>query len=138
MHPPRIGELIAKGSQEEDVVKGRKNISWKHLGINSCENCDFNIYEKEVINGNSYPNGQPNSPFLLSQAISKEIWQNVLVNQTIKKIWLNFLANQIIITVEYKPRKLNLRADWESKNVGTSSEWKLLPSVFQTIIKIMG
>ena len=50
-------------------------------------------------------------------------------NQQILKISksiLNYLlSHQITITAEYLPNKLNVSADWESKNVTDSSNWKL-------------
>ena len=62
-----------------DVVKGRRKLSYKHLGINiSSENCDFNIYEREVINSNSYSNGQPDSPFLFSYNGGRDSQQTTL------------------------------------------------------------
>ena len=43
-----------------------------------------------------------------------------------------------MITVTYLPSKLNVRTDWESRDVETYSRWHLLLIVFQTITKIMG
>ena len=40
-----------------------------------------------------------------------------------------------MITVKYLRSKLNIKADWESGNAESSSEWKLLPEVFQVIGK---
>ena len=46
----------------------RKKLPYKHLGSNnSSENCNFNIYKREVISINSSLNGQQDSPFLYSQ-----------------------------------------------------------------------
>ena len=55
-----------------------------------------------------------------------------------KKIYQYLSDNQIMITVTYLPSILNVRTDWESRDVETYSRWQLLFSVFQTITKIMG
>ena len=50
-------------------------------------------------------------------------------------IWHYLLSHGIIITVEYLPSKLNVQADWESRNARDPSDWKLHQSMFQSIIK---
>ena len=55
-----------------------------------------------------------------------------------KKIYQYLSDNQIMITVTYLPSILNVRTDWESRDVETYSRWQVLFSVFQTITKIMG
>ena len=52
---------------------------------------------------------------------------------------LEFAQSQkIIITAEYLPGKLNVRADWASRNFPHSSEWLLSPKVFQIICRHWG
>ena len=41
-------------------------------------------------------------------------------------------------TAKYLPSPLNVQADWQSRNVGDSSDWKLNPTVFRNICKILG
>ena len=48
-----------------------------------------------------------------------------------KEIWEFALPQKIIITAEYLPEKLNVRADWASRNFQDFSEWLLSPKVFQ-------
>ena len=55
-----------------------------------------------------------------------------------KEIWNFLIDRQIMITAEYLPSALNIRADWESRNVQDSSEWKLNQSVFKRITQKMG
>ena len=50
-----------------------------------------------------------------------------------KKIWDHLLQCGITLTAEYLPSKLNVTADWESRNNSDSSEWKLAPQSFQRI-----
>ena len=55
-----------------------------------------------------------------------------------KEIWSYLLTYNIMITVEYLPSKLNVVADWESRNYRDSSEWKLSPRVFTLICQKWG
>ena len=55
----------------------------------------------------------------------------------IKEIW-DFLSRGIPITTEYLPSKLNIIADWESREKVDFSEWKLDPKVFQGLVQLMG
>ena len=50
-----------------------------------------------------------------------------------KKKWDHLLQCGITLTAEYLPSKLNVTADWESRNNSDSSEWKLAPQSFQRI-----
>ena len=50
-----------------------------------------------------------------------------------KEIWEFALSQKIIITAEYLSGKLNVRADWVSRNFQDSSEWLLSPKVLQMI-----
>ena len=55
-----------------------------------------------------------------------------------KSIWNYLLSLNITITVEYLPSRLNVRADWESRNATDSSDWKLYQNVFLEITKLLG
>ena len=55
-----------------------------------------------------------------------------------KRIWQYLLLYQITLTAEWIPSKLNTIADWESRNVSDSAEWKLCPKVFRLICHKMG
>ena len=55
-----------------------------------------------------------------------------------KRIWQYLLSRGITLTVEYVPSKLNVMADWESRNTWDSSEWKLNPAIFQKICLVLG
>ena len=55
-----------------------------------------------------------------------------------KSIWNYLLSHQIKITSEYLPSRLNVRADWESRNATDSSDWKLHQKVFLKITKLLG
>ena len=47
-----------------------------------------------------------------------------------KKIWEYLLQYEITITDEYLPSALNQIADWESRHVKDSTEWKLDPNIY--------
>ena len=55
-----------------------------------------------------------------------------------KEIWDYLESKQMELSVEWLPTKLNDRADFQSRNVQDSSEWKLDPCVFQEIVRRMG
>ena len=55
-----------------------------------------------------------------------------------KRIWSYLLHNKIDLNVEYIPSKLNVEADWESRNWKDSSEWKLNPQIFHKICSFWG
>ena len=59
--------------------------------------------------------------------------QNLKLVQLAKEIWDLLLQCGITVTAEYFPSKLNVTADWESRNNSDSSEWKLAPQSFQRI-----
>ena len=55
-----------------------------------------------------------------------------------KRIWQYLLLHQITITAEWIPSHLNTIADWESRKVSDSAEWKLCPTVFRAVCRKMG
>ena len=64
--------------------------------------------------------------------------QNLKLVQLTKEIWGHLLQCGITLTAEYLPSKLNVTADWESRNNSDSSEWKLAPQSFQRICQLRG
>ena len=59
--------------------------------------------------------------------------QNKEIIAISKEIWEFELSKWTMITTEYMPGRLNVRADWASRNFKDSSEWLLSPRVFQKI-----
>ena len=57
--------------------------------------------------------------------------------KTSKSIWNYLLSRQITITAGYLPSRLNVRADWESRNGTDSSDWKLHQKAFLKITKLL-
>ena len=55
-----------------------------------------------------------------------------------KEIWDYLESKQIELVVEWLPTKLNDRADFQSRNVKDSSEWKLDPQIFREVERIWG
>ena len=60
---------------------------------------------------------------------------NKVLSDISKEIWDYLLAKGITITAEYLPGALNKEADFQSRAVRDSREWKLDPKVFQTICR---
>ena len=61
--------------------------------------------------------------------------QNKNLTLLSKEIWEYLIAKEITITAEYLPGSLNKEADFQSRAVKDSSEWKLNPEIFQKICK---
>ena len=57
-------------------------------------------------------------------------------NPQLLTIWSYLLSHQITITAEYLPSRLNVRADWKSRNATDSSYLKLYQKVFLKITKL--
>ena len=55
-----------------------------------------------------------------------------------KRIWSYLFSHGITLTVEWISTKLNTRADFESRNVQDSSEWKLCPDIFRRLCQRLG
>ena len=55
-----------------------------------------------------------------------------------KEIWEFALSQKITITAEYLPGKLNVKADWASRNFQDSSECLLSPKIIQLISQNWG
>jgi len=52
-----------------------------------------------------------------------------------KEIWEILIGKGITITVEHLAGRLNVEADFQSRSIKDSSEWKLCPKIFQLICK---
>ena len=63
---------------------------------------------------------------------------NINLKEVSKRIWEYLLEHQITITAEWIPSHLNTIADWESRNVRDSSEWKLCPKIFHCLSRRWG
>ena len=55
-----------------------------------------------------------------------------------KSLWSFLGSKGTTLIAEYIPTKLNVAADFQSRNVEDSSEWKLHPKVFRAVCQIMG
>ena len=70
----------------------------------------------------------------LSYLIKMGGTKNIHMVEITKRIWEFLLQHRITITAEWIPSHLNKGADWESRNVSDSSEWKLRTDIFQAIL----
>ena len=64
--------------------------------------------------------------------------KNAILTEIAKEIWHFLLPKNITVTAEYIPSILNKGADFQSRHVEDSSQWKLLPSIFHKIRKRWG
>ena len=86
--------------------------------------CNFKSIHFQVDNMNVLTNqmkmGDPLNKEIIPNRISKEIWEFAF-------------SKEIMITAEYLPGRLDIMADWASRNCQDSSDWLLSPRVFQDI-----
>ena len=71
----------------------------------------------------------------LTYLMKMEGTQNLKTVELAKEIWEFLLKWGITITAKYLPRKLNVAADWESRNSLDSSEWMLSHQIFRKFAK---
>ena len=64
--------------------------------------------------------------------------QNRCMTDIAKKIWEYLLQYEITITAEYLPSALNQVADWESRHVKDSTDWKLDPNISSDLCRLRG
>ena len=74
----------------------------------------------------------------LSYLIKMGGTKNTELTKISKRIWHYLLDKEITLTAEWIPSHLNVMADWESRNVEDSTEWKLSPQIFTQICQMMG
>ena len=55
-----------------------------------------------------------------------------------QELWGFCLERDILLSAEYLPGRLNVQADWESRHLSDTSDWRLKPTVFQQIQTIWG
>ena len=81
---------------------------------------------------------QVNNMVALTYLLKMRGTQNLKLILLAKEIWNHLLQCRITLTAEYLPSKLNVTADWESRNNSDSSEWKPAPQSFQRICQLRG
>ena len=64
--------------------------------------------------------------------------KNSVLIEGAKSLWSFLISKGTTLTVEYIPTKLNVDADFQSRNVLDGSEWKLHPAAFRGICQVMG
>ena len=123
----------------QDQRTGSHSQSWKkktykHTGSESSKVCDIAFHKNLPTNqNNSFGNGQHSITFLHCQMAGTH---NKVLSDLAEEIWDYLLANGIMITVEYLPGTLSVKADHQSRSVTDSSEWKLNQLIFKKICKV--
>ena len=97
--------------------------------------CTPDLYQGKIKSCNSLSGGQQGCFSILTQDGGTHSSQLLNIS---KEIWKYLLDKQITITAEYLPSKLNIRADWESRNCRDMSDWKLDWRIFQKITRVRG
>ena len=121
----RLGCRVSWSGNRGSLVSTGKGLPYKHIGIEGRIPSHFDLSTNvSLYTINTHSNGQ------CSQMGGTK-------SQTLchfsKLIWDFLLSKGITITVEYLPGILNIRADFQSRTVQDSSEWKLHPEVFQQV-----
>ena len=126
MPPKRIGGRIVTGTMVSPGVKPPYQCS----GIVSHQTSPFNVFENVQSQINPLPGRQYECPFLPDENGGTQNKEMIAIS---KEIWGFALSKEIMLTAEYPLGRLNVSADWTSRNSQDSSEWILSPRVFQEI-----
>ena len=140
-----VGCINTRGlgcSLPRDIHRGamgpeRMQPSRKHFRTEYCEIGHPNIHTSEKCKNDPHSNGQHDSLSIFNQN-GREGTKNQTLTQISKEIWEYLISKRIMITAEYLPTHLNTQADWESRHVKDSSEWKLNLIVFKEICQTLG
>ena len=124
MLPQKGGEHIAKEFQQGGNGQKRTGTPHKCFRTNGCEILTF-TRNLSILTIHIQMDKKVTLSYLLKVKFLK----------ISKSIWHYLLFHGIIITAKYLPSKLNIQADWESRNSRVSSDWKLHQSMFQSVIK---
>ena len=92
---------------------------------NPQETEDLVTFTDEILNGKLY--------FFLQWKV--EVTQSKSLTLLSKETWEYLLDKGITITAKYPPGSVSKEADFQSRSVKDSIEWKLNPEVFQMICK---
>jgi hypothetical protein len=76
---------------------------------------------------------QIDSQVALSYIVNQGGTKSPRLVERAKELWAYLASKEISISAEWLPTKLNGRADFQSRNVSDSSEWKLDPTIFREI-----
>ena len=130
----RMGSSLPPGSHRGSLVEGGKRIEHKRSRTLGSRTSYQDLHKGSETKSNSYEDRQ----YLSSIISSKNGGTGSLEMITItKRIWFYLIQNKITITAEWIPSHLNTIADWESRNVKDTAEWKLCPKVFRAICQTM-
>ena len=116
-----------------DMVGKKSKIEQRETNVNS--NPRFNNSIRCSKNGElADPLLRTNRRRSMGQGGEKSTYQHPLVQE----IWQYLISKVITITAENLPTSQNVQADWESRHVQDSSEWKLNPKLFRKICRSLG
>ena len=102
---------------------------YKCSGIVIHQTSSFNFFENVQYQINSFPCWQYECCFVPHE--NGRGTQKKEMIAIYKEIWAFALSKGIMITAEYLPGRLNVRADLAFRNFQNSSKWLLSPRVFE-------
>ena len=131
----RVGSTLQWNLDRGEMVEKRTATPHKCFRTDGCKICSPDFHKKSVKFIYSYPDGRQSCPIV---SLENEGGYSLELLKINKSIWHYLLSHGIIISAEYLPSKLNVQANWESRNARDPSDWKLHQSMFQGIIKHFG
>ena len=108
----------AGGILQVSFDRGKWSKEEKHFHINVLESLALKFAILTFTNNLSHLtiHVQVDNKVALAYLLKMGISRNLQLLKISKSIWNYLLFHQIIITTEYLPRRLNVRADWEFRN----------------------
>ena len=111
--------------QGELVFKGGEAFSHKCFRITGIKICNPNFYKQFATLEHLTIHAQVDNKVALACLLVMGATRNPRLLKISKSVWNYLISHQIAINAEYLPSRLNVRADWESRNATDSSDWKL-------------
>ena len=131
-----LGSLLPRSEYGWPLVFGRKEITHQLPRASSGLLCYQNIHQNQRLCSCQTVAGQCISSCLYQQEgrypfpKSFESCNNI-------NLWEWCFQHQLLVSAQHLPGNLNMRADQESRAINDSSDWKLNPTVFQTLSKML-
>ena len=131
----RLGGSLWGPSHRGILVSDRAFIAHKLPGVDSGRICLEVIRKRQMSYQNPSVNGQPDISRLPKQNGGTS---SCILASLTYQIWQWCLNRDITIVAQHLPGYLNIIADEESRSLGDSSDWKLMPEIIQQINLLWG
>ena len=123
----RVGSELWRNIHRRPLDQRRESQSHKFLGASSSLPCPEDVCAKSQIKQGTFTFGQCHSNLIHQKDGGTH---SSLLSDLAVEMWKWCLQKGVIIHAEHLPGTENIRADWESRHVRDSSDWKLQSEVF--------